>query len=297
MSVHVPDNEARTVPMLRACKSRGQKLVMVTAYDAAFAKLADEAGADFILVGDSLGMVIQGQSDTLSVTLEEMIYHTRCVKRASARALVVTDLPFMSYQVSAKQALRSAGRVIKEGGAQAVKLEGGQPVLPAIRAIVAAGIPVVGHLGLTPQSVHAMGGFRVQARDDASAQQLERDALAIEEAGAFALVLEGIPAQLAAKVTARLMIPTIGIGAGPACDGQVLVMHDLLGLFSEFTPKFVKRYAELGQATLQAFSQYAAEVRDGTFPSAQHAFGPLASAERESMHVTHDVGALAGKQS
>jgi len=246
---------------------------MITAYDATFGRLVDQCDVDIILVGDSLGMVMQGQPDTLAVTLDECIYHMRCVRRVVRHAHLVLDLPFMSYQVSPERALESAGRAVKEGGAAAVKLEGGAAVAEAVARIVAAGIPVMGHLGLTPQSVHAFGGFKVQARDEAAAKRLEEDARRLQDAGAYAIVLEGIPADLATKVSSSLEIPTIGIGAGAGCDGQVLVMHDLLGLDDGFKPKFVKRYAELAGPIREAFGAYASEVRARTFPDAAHSFG------------------------
>ncbi|MBN9523021.1 3-methyl-2-oxobutanoate hydroxymethyltransferase [bacterium] len=258
---------AVTVPNFRAAKG-GARLAVVTAYDYTSARLADEAGVDAILVGDSLGMVIQGHPTSLPVTLRDVIYHTRCVVRGARRALVVADLPFMTYQESPRQAVRSAGRLVKEGGAHAVKLEGGEAVANAVRAVVAAGIPVMGHVGLTPQSVHLFGGFKVQ-RDGA---QLLADARAVAGAGAFAVVIESVPADLGAQLTAALPVPTVGIGAGPACDAQVLVFHDLLGLYADFTPKFVKRYADLGAAAKAAIGAYAREVRDGTFPGPEHSF-------------------------
>lgn len=262
-----------TVPALLQRKADGTPIVMITAYDATFARLVDQCDVDIILVGDSLGMVMQGQADTLAVTLDESIYHMRCVRRVVRHCHLVLDLPFMSYQVSPEQALKSAGRAVKEGGAAAIKLEGGAAVADAVARIVAAGIPVMGHLGLTPQSVHAFGGFKVQARDEKGASRLEDDAKRLQDAGAYALVLEGIPADLAAKVSASLEIPTIGIGAGAGCDGQVLVMHDLLGLDDTFKPKFVKRYAELAQPIRDAFNAYAGEVRERSFPTQTHSFG------------------------
>jgi 3-methyl-2-oxobutanoate hydroxymethyltransferase len=262
-----------TAPALVRYKRQGQPIVMVTAYDATFGRLVDEAGVDVILVGDSLGMVMQGHPHTLEVSLEHMIYHTRCVQRVVQTALIVADLPFMSYQVSAEQALLSAGRLIQEGGAAAVKLEGGGPEREAaIRRIVAAGIPVMGHLGLTPQSVHQFGGFRVQARENEAAERLRRDALGIQEAGAFSLVIEGVPAALAREVSESLEIPTIGIGAGVGCDGQVLVIQDLLGLEDRFKPRFVKRYADLAQTVRDAVGAYADEVRGRDFPGDEHSF-------------------------
>lgn len=257
-----------TVPEFRAAKARGTKLAVVTAYDYTSARLCDEAGADCLLVGDSLGMVVQGHPTSLPVTLDEMIYHTRCVVRGTRRALVVVDMPFLTYQVSPKQAVQNAGRMMKEAGAQAVKLEGGVRMQRAIKACVEAGIPVMGHIGLTPQSVHLLGGFKVQRNADS----ILADAAAVEEAGAFAVVVESVPADLGAKVTTAVTIPTIGIGAGPGCDGQVLVYHDLLGLFPDFKPKFAKRYADLGSAVKTAVENYCREVRDGTFPAAEHTF-------------------------
>lgn len=261
-----------TAPELLRMKSTGEKIAMVTAYDATMARLMDLAGADMVLVGDSLGMVIQGEGDTLRVTLDEMAYHGRCVARGLERAHLTVDMPFMSYQLSPTQALQNAGRLVQEGRAQAVKLEGGVRTAPAIRACVEAGIPVVGHVGLTPQSVHAMGGFKVQGRDDATAQRIREDALAVQDAGAFCVVLEMIPAPLAAELTALLHIPTIGIGAGPDCDGQVLVCNDLLGLDERFKPRFVKRFAELAGAVQGAGRAYVDEVKAGSFPAAEHTF-------------------------
>lgn len=265
-------DQRATVHALRAKKGRGERLVMITAYDATMARLVDAAGADMVLVGDSLGMVVQGHDDTLPVTLDEMAYHTRCVARGLTNAHLVADMPFGSYQAGPAQALASAMRLMKEGGAQSVKLEGGRRSAAAIETIVTAGIPVVGHVGLTPQSVHAMGGFRVQGRTADAAAEVIADAEAVAEAGAFCLVLEGIPTPVAADITARLDIPTIGIGAGPQCDGQVLVCNDLLGMDLSFQPKFVKRYAQLQDVMIGAFEQYAAEVRDGSFPGPEHGF-------------------------
>jgi 3-methyl-2-oxobutanoate hydroxymethyltransferase len=241
---------------------------MLTAYDYTLARLLDAAGVDGILVGDSLGMVVQGHEHSLSVTLDEMIYHTRLVARGVRRALLIADMPFMSYQVSPQQAVESAGRLVKEGGAHAIKLEGGVRSAAAIRAICAADIPVMGHVGMTPQSVRRFGGFRVQ-RDEA---KLLEDALATQEAGAFAVVVECVPAETASKITEALQIPTIGIGAGVGCDGQILVAHDMLGLFDDLRPKFVKQYADLGAAVLHAVEEYCREVRAGTFPSNEHTF-------------------------
>lgn len=259
-----------TAPGLVQRKRQRQPIVMVTAYDATFARLADESGVDVVLVGDSLGMVIQGHPHTLEVTLEHMIYHARCVRRGVQRAHLVVDLPFMSYQVSPEQALVSAGRLVQEGGAEAVKFEGGRP--ETVRKIVQAGIPVMGHLGLTPQSFHEFGGFRVQGREDAAAERLRQDALALQEAGAYGMVLEGIPAALAREISGSLAIPTIGIGAGVGCDGQVLVLQDLLGLEDRWKPRFVKRYAELAEAVRGALRAYGTEVREGAFPGEAHSF-------------------------
>jgi 3-methyl-2-oxobutanoate hydroxymethyltransferase len=261
-----------TVLDLQKKKADNQRIVMVTAYDATMARLVDKAGVDMVLVGDSLGMVVQGHEDTLPVTLDHVVYHTSCVARGLTRAHLCADMPFMTFQVTPEQALTSAGRLLQEGRAQSVKLEGGVRVAESIRRLTEAGIPVVGHVGLTPQSVHAMGGFRVQGRTDGEAERVLEDALAVEEAGAFMVVLEGIPAALAGEITARLAIPTIGIGAGVACDGQVLVVNDLLGLDLSFEPKFVKRFARLEEVVVGAVEAYAAEVRSGAFPDASHSF-------------------------
>ncbi|MBK8011317.1 MAG: 3-methyl-2-oxobutanoate hydroxymethyltransferase [Deltaproteobacteria bacterium] len=260
-----------TAMTLLGMKGR-ERVSMVTAYDATFARLAEEAGVDALLVGDSLGMVIQGHENTLSVTLEDMIYHTKAVRRGSARAHVVGDMPFMSYQPSPEVALTNAGRLVKEGGAEAVKLEGGVEYEDAIGRIVRAGIPVMGHVGLTPQSVHAMGGFKVQGRSPEAARRVLDDAKAVEAAGAYAIVLEGVPVELSRVITAHLSIPTIGIGAGAACDGQVLVMYDLLGMSGAFRPRFVKAYADLGREVVDALGAYAREVKDGSFPADEHTF-------------------------
>jgi 3-methyl-2-oxobutanoate hydroxymethyltransferase len=257
-----------TVPDFLSARARGVRLSMLTAYDYTMARLLDEAGVDGILVGDSLGMVVQGRSNALAVTLDEVIYHTKCVARGVSRALLVADLPFMTYQLSPEQALESAGRLIKEAGAQAVKVEGGVRSVDAVAAITRADIPVVGHVGMTPQSIHRFGGFRVQ-RD---AERLLRDAKAIEQAGAFAVVVECVPAELAARLTAALSIPTIGIGAGAGCDGQVLVIQDMLGMYSDLHPKFVKQFADVGGLIRQAVAEYCQEVKDGTFPDADTSF-------------------------
>ncbi len=264
-----------TAPKLRAMKARGERITMLTAYDATFARMFDEAEIDVLLVGDSLGMVVQGLDSTLPVTVDEIVYHCRAVARGARHALVVGDLPFMSYQVTPEDALRNAGRFLAEGGAQAVKLEGGASVAPTIRRIVDAGIPVMGHVGLTPQSVHAMGGFRVQGKTEEAATRILRDARAVEDAGAFAIVLEGIPSDLARTITESLEIPTIGIGAGADCDGQVLVCYDMLGLTPDLRPKFVKRYAAMFEEGVEAARRYADEVRHGAFPTEAHAFGTV----------------------
>jgi 3-methyl-2-oxobutanoate hydroxymethyltransferase len=257
-----------TVPDFLSARARGVRLTMLTAYDYTMARLLDAAGVDGILVGDSLGMVVQGNPDSLGVTLDEMIYHTRIVARAVKRSLVVADMPFMSFQVSAEQGVANAGRIIKETGAHAVKLEGGVRSAATIAAIAAADIPVMAHVGLTPQSVRRLGGFRVQ-RDEA---RLLEDARAVEKAGAFAVVLECMPSETARKITAALQIPTIGIGAGAGCDGQILVSHDMLGLFDDLKPRFVKQYADVGRKIVEAAQDYCREVREGTFPAAEHGF-------------------------
>ncbi|MEW6280090.1 MAG: 3-methyl-2-oxobutanoate hydroxymethyltransferase [Candidatus Eremiobacterota bacterium] len=261
-----------TAPRLARFKREGRRITMLTAYDYTFARLLDRAGVDVLLVGDSLGMVMLGYETTVPVTLDQMVHHTASVVRGTRRALVVGDLPFMTYQQGVATALESAGRLLKEAGAQAVKLEGGAAVLEQVRALVAAGVPVMGHLGLTPQSIHAFGGYRVQGRDDDAAERLVADAHALEEAGCFALVLECIPADLGARVTRELSIPTIGIGAGANTDGQVLVVHDMLGLFSELQPVFVKRYASLGDEIVGAVERYCQEVREGAFPTSEHSY-------------------------
>jgi len=271
-----------TVPDLARMKAAGERITMVTAYDFAFARLLDEAGVELLLVGDSLGMVVQGLPTTLPVTLDEIVYHTRMVVRGRQRALVVGDLPFGSYQASPTQAVESAVRLVKDGGAEAVKLEGGIHMARTIEAIAAIDVPVMGHVGLTPQSVHRMGGHRVQGRRSGRAagerDRVLDDARAVQAAGAFAVVLECIPLDLAAEITAELTIPTIGIGAGAHCDGQVLVLHDLIGLSDAWTPRFAKRYAEVGREVVRAASAYVAEVKGGAFPSEAQAFKPAAKA-------------------
>lgn len=292
-SGHVPDGRPVTVPRLAKMKRDGERITMVTAYDATFARMLDEAGIDVLLVGDSLGMVVQGQDSTLPVTVDEVVYHCRAVARGTRRAHIVGDMPFLSWQLSPEEALRNAARFLAEGGAQAVKLEGGVDAAPTIERIVHAGIPVMAHVGLTPQSVHAMGGFRVQGRTEAKAERVLQDAKAVAEAGAYALVLEGIPTDLAQRITDAVDIPTIGIGAGPHCDGQVLVCYDLLGLTPELKPKFVKRYAEFYADGVEAASRYRDEVRAGTFPSEEFSFGNVkkgdAPAAKSGLSLVRDV--------
>lgn len=260
-----------TVPDVRARKG-GVPLAMVTAYDFTMARLLDEGGADLLLVGDSLGMVVQGHPTTLPVTVEEICYHARAVARGARRAHVVGDMPFMSFQVSPLQALENAGKLVKDGACESVKLEGGEEVAEHVRRIVAAGIPVMGHVGLTPQSVHAMGGFKVQGKGEDAAERVIADARALDDAGAYAIVLEAIPPDLAQEITDLVSVPTIGIGAGAGCDGQVLVCYDLLGMYPELSPKFAKRFAEVGEQILGATRAYVDEVQARTFPGPEHAF-------------------------
>lgn len=262
----------KTILDMQRMKAEGEKITVLTAYDYSFARLMAQAGLDVILVGDSVGSVVSGYDNTLPVTLEEMLYHTRAVVRGAGPCLVVTDMPFLSYQVDLRDARLNAGRLVKEGGAHAVKLEGGVNVAETIRAIVEMDIPVMGHIGLTPQSIHRMGGFRVQGKLEEQAEQLLDDALAVERAGAFAMVLEGIPAPLAARITEAVRIPTIGIGAGPECDGQVLVIHDILGLCDKYSPKFVKRFADVKDQISHGIGDYIREVKDGSFPGPEHSF-------------------------
>jgi 3-methyl-2-oxobutanoate hydroxymethyltransferase len=269
-SVPVIKRKKTTVQTLRGKKQNGEVISMLTAYDYPTALAIDQAEIDVILVGDSLGMVVLGYPNTLPVTMEDMLHHCKAVSRGAQYALLVGDMPFMSYQVSVAEAVRNAGRFLQEAGMDAVKLEGGRERLEAIRAILAAGIPVMGHLGLTPQSVNQLGGFRPQGREAAAAQRLVEDALLLQDAGCFAIVLESLPARLAKLISERLEIPTIGIGAGAGCDGQVLVTHDLLGLFDRFTPRFVKKYADLHGVMAQAFAAYKADVEGRAFPAAEH---------------------------
>ena len=261
-----------TITTFKEQKLKGDKITMLTAYDYSTAKLMDNAGINGILIGDSLGMTMLGYEDTLSVTMEDMIHHTACVARGAKNALVVADMPFMSYQVSVEEAVRNAGRLMKEGRAQAVTLEGGASVCKQIKAITEASIPVMAHLGLTPQSVNAFGGFKVQGKSLEAARTLIEDAKRVEEAGAFSVVLECVPAALAKIITETISIPTIGIGAGAGCDGQILVYQDMLGMYSDFTPKFVKKFANVGQVMTQAFADYIKETKEGTFPTVEQSF-------------------------
>ena len=271
-----------TTTEIRNRKTQGEKLVMCTAYDATFASILDASGVDLLLVGDSLGMVIQGHDTTIPVTLEHMIYHTAAVSRGAKNAHIVGDMPFMSYKISSEEALKAATRLMQEGQAHAVKLEGGKEMAETVSKIVSAGIPVMGHIGLTPQSVHAMGGFKVQGRDHEAARSIIEDALALQEAGCYSIVLEGIPAQLAQEITSLLEIPTIGIGAGVGCDGQVLVCYDLLGMSPDFKPKFLKQYENLYDRIHSATSEYVKEVRAGIFPAEEHSF------KAKKLHVVTD---------
>lgn len=290
----VMTREKITVIDLLARKAQGPRICAVTAYDATFARLLDAAGVDILLVGDSLGMAVQGHKNTLPVTLDEVCYHARAVARTQPRAHVCGDLPFMSYQVSVERAVASAGQLLQQGGCESVKLEGGAAWSAHIRAMVASGIPVMGHLGLTPQSVHAFGGFRVQGRGERAEAKLVEDAKALCEAGVFAIVLESIPCALAKRITEAVDVPTIGIGAGPQCDGQVLVCYDLLGLETELKPRFVRRYAELGQAATAAATAYVQDVRAGVFPSEEHCFSTTPTGRRK-MSTLPDAGE-AGEQ-
>jgi 3-methyl-2-oxobutanoate hydroxymethyltransferase len=268
-----------TVPEIRARKG-GPPLAMVTAYDFTMARLFDEGGADLLLVGDSLGMVVQGHPTTLPVTVEEICYHGRAVARGAQHAHVVGDMPFMSFQVSAEKAVENAGKLMKDGAFESVKLEGGEEIAEHVRRIVMAGIPVMGHIGLTPQSVHAMGGFKVQGKSDEAVERLLDGARALEDAGAYAIVLEAIPPDVAEEVTALVSVPTIGIGAGPACDGQVLVCYDMLGMYPDLRPKFAKRFAEVGAQIIDATRAYVSEVQDRTFPAPEHTFKPNGARNR-----------------
>jgi 3-methyl-2-oxobutanoate hydroxymethyltransferase len=277
----VPQLKSVSVPSIIEKKSAGEKIVMVTAYDYPSAKAADQAGIDIVLVGDSLGMVIQGNEDTLSVTIDEMIYHTSIVAKAVKRSLVITDMPFLTYHTGETEAVRNCGRCIKEGRAQAVKIEGGARRAKLIRNIIDNEIPVMGHIGLTPQSIHKLGGFKIQGKDDESRKRLLEDALALEKAGVFAIVLECIPSEVAKEITNNLGIPTVGIGSGPHCDGQVLVFHDLLGISDPPYPRFVKRYKNLGEEMADGLSLFAEEVRKGVFPSEEQAYHIHKAPEKE----------------
>ncbi len=261
-----------TVPVIMQMKERGEKISCLTAYDYLMALYLDDAGLDLILVGDSGAMVFSGHDSTIPITVDELIYHTKAASRGVKRALLVADMPFLSYQISPEDALRNAGRFIKEGGAEAVKLEGGEPMAETVHRIVNAGIPVMGHLGLTPQSINQLGGYRVQARTEEAVERLISDAIALEQAGVFSIVLEKIPAAAAKRVTETVKVPTIGIGAGPDCDGQILVTHDMLGLFEKFRPKFVRIYAELGMQIREAFARYVEDVKTGDFPSKSESY-------------------------
>lgn len=261
-----------TTSWFQKAKTESEKITMLTAYDYSTAKLLDEAGVDSILVGDSLGMVMLGYESTLQVTMEDMLHHTKAVSRGAKRAMIIGDMPFLSYHISVQEAIRNAGKMIQEGGAQAVKLEGGREMIPVIEGIVRAQIPVMGHLGLTPQSVHMMGGYKVQGRELDAAKKLLEDALLLQEAGVYALVLECVPEALSKLVSEKLRIPTIGIGAGKYCDGQVLVIQDMLGTFTDFTPKFVKTFGNVGHYTREAVRSYIREVKEQTFPAQEHTF-------------------------
>ena len=265
-------NQPVTVPAIAKRKNSGKKITALTAYDYSFAKLLDSTPIDILLVGDSLGMVSQGHRNTLSVSLQNIVYHTQCVNQGAIRALVVADMPFMSYQVSVEQALTNAGILIQQGGAAAVKLEGGRRIINQVNAIVKAGIPVMGHVGLTPQSIHQFGGYKVQGKNFLDSKQIKQDAKDLQKAGVFCLVLEGIPEELAAEITSDLKIPTIGIGAGSKCDGQILVIHDLLGFNPDFTPKFVKRYAHLSDVIQNAVIDFIEEVQSEKFPGPEHTY-------------------------
>ena len=262
------------IPDLARWKRQGRKITMLTAYDATMGALLDRAGIDVLLVGDSLGMVVLGHETTIPVTLDAMVHHSAAVTRGAGRALVIADMPFLTYQVSDEEALRNAARLMQEGGVHAVKLEGGRPVAGVIRRLVDTGIPVMGHLGLIPQSVHQLGGYGAVGKTEEEAARITEDALRLQDAGAFGIVLEAIPADLAGRISARLAIPTIGIGAGPECDGQVLVSYDAFGLFDRFVPKFVKQYANLGEAIVQGAREYIQEVQDGAFPGEAHSIRP-----------------------
>ncbi len=284
-----------TVPVLRARKAsqgRGDRIAMVTAYDATFARMLDQAGVDAMLIGDSLGMVVQGHQSTLPVTLDEIVYHARAVARGTQRAHLIGDLPFLSYHTSVEQALASAGRLVKEGGVESVKLEGGREIADTVHRIVRMGVPVVGHVGLMPQRVHAMGGFKVQGRGADDAESILEDAMAIADAGAFCIVIEGVPSELAERITHAVDVPTIGIGAGVECDGQILVSYDLLGLTDTIKPKFVKRYEEFFSRGIDATRAYVSEVRAGVFPGPEHSFGANVSGAKPARAAAATVASV-----
>jgi 3-methyl-2-oxobutanoate hydroxymethyltransferase len=280
MSTSKPPSNKITIPLLQKMKESGNKITMLTAYDATFASLLDSAGVETILVGDSLGMVIQGEDNTIPVTIDEMVYHTRCVVRKTRRAHVIGDMPFMSYQTSISDAISNAGRLMKEGGAHSVKLEGGMAQVPTIKAMVDAGVPVMAHLGLRPQTVHQMGGYKIQGKTKEGRQQLLEEALMVEKAGAYAIVLEGVIAEVAAEITSAVSIPTIGISSGPDCDGQVLVIYDLLGMNTDFAPKFVKKYADMSSFIQKAANAYITDVKESNFPAEEHTFRLVANEEK-----------------
>lgn len=264
-----------TAATLQCMKKKGKKIAVVTAYDATFAKLADMAGAEVIMIGDSLGMVVQGHKNTIPVTIDDIVYHTRAVKRGAVHAHIVSDMPFMSYQSSVEDAVRSAGKLVKVGGAEAVKIEGGTEIAKQVEAITSIGIPVMGHIGLQPQSVHKMGGYKIQGKTAGSAKKLMEDALSLQKAGAYSIVLEGIAMETAAEITKNLFVPTIGIGSGAGCDGQVLVIYDLLGMDEEFSPKFVKKYADLSTIIKESIARYNDDVKRSEFPAEEHGFHRL----------------------
>lgn len=274
-----------TIPSILGRKNSGKKITAVTAYDYNFARIIDTTDIDIVLVGDSVGMVSLGYESTLPVTMDDMIHHTKAVRRGIRNPLLIGDMPFMSYQTSNEAAVTNAGRFVQEGGAEAVKLEGGTRVVERVRAILEAGISVMGHVGLTPQSVHQFGGYKVQGKTDLNARQIKKDAKDLEKAGAFAIVLEGIPADLAGEITENLQIPTIGIGAGPHCDGQILVLNDLLGLNMDFVPKFVKQYAQMAELAKSALTDYIDEVRRGAFPDQSHSYGTKINSDQQSIKI------------
>jgi 3-methyl-2-oxobutanoate hydroxymethyltransferase len=265
-------NKKFTVSSFANAKRNNEKITMLTAYDYSMAKLVEEAGIDAILVGDSLGMVVQGYNSTLEVTIDDMIYHTKAVDRGTSRAMIVADMPFLSYHINIEETVRNAGKLIQQGRAQAVKMEGGIEIIDKVKAVISAQIPVMGHIGLTPQSINVFGGFKVQGKKEEEAKKIIEDAIALDKAGVFAIVLEGIPEKLAEIVTNKVSVPTIGIGAGKHCDGQILVVNDMLGMYSDFTPKFVKKYAKLNDGIIEAIKNYIKEVKEESFPKKEHTF-------------------------